>query len=160
MRVLSVLLVVPYLACSGCGKVASRTIGVMSRSAERRAAAVLARDLERDAASKAVQLQVPRRVFKYTTEADAQRIIEKGFAPATHFTSNATVGRPLTAAHAAERYGLRYGPEKRVTVTLPAGTSVKPNKVIGGAAGFGELKVEQALPADAAERIIDIPRNH
>jgi uncharacterized protein YceK len=158
MRILSVLLVVPYLACSGCGKVASRTIGVMSRSAERRAAAVLARDLERDAASKAVQLRTPRRVFRYTTEAQAQRILEKGFAPGMHFTSNAMQGRPLTAAHAAERYGLSSAPEKRFTVTLPAGTSVKSNKVIGGAAGFGELKTDHALKADAVERIVDIPR--
>lgn len=160
MRITVALLVLLSLACAGCGKVASRTVGAMSRSAERRAAAALARDLERDAASRAVQLQAPRRVFKYTTEADAQRILEKGFTPGMHFTSKARPGRPLTAAHAAERYGLSYAPEKRVTVTLPVGASVKPNKVIGGAAGFGELKVEQALPADAAERIIDVPRNH
>ena len=144
---------------TGCGKVASRTVGGMSRSAEWRAAGVLARDLERDAASRAVQLQDPRRVFKYTTKADAQRILEKGLAPGMHFTSKATPGRPLTAAHAAERYDLSYAPEKRVTVTLPARASVKLNKVIVGAAEYGELKVEQALPADRTERIIDILRN-
>lgn len=158
MRIPCVLSVVLYFACSGCGRVASRTVGAMSRSAERRAAAVLARDLERDASSSATQLQTPRRVFKYTTEADAQRILQKGFAPGTHFTSNAKPGRPLTAPHAAERYGLSYAPEKRITAMLPAGTSVKPNKVIGGGAGFGEMKTAHALGADAAERIVDIPR--
>lgn len=63
MRITVALLVLLSLACAGCGKVASRTVGAMSRSAERRAAAILARDFERDAASRAVRLQAPRRVF-------------------------------------------------------------------------------------------------
>jgi hypothetical protein len=156
MRAFLAVSILASLFCSSCGRVGSRAIGLASRSAERRAAAALGRDLERDAASKAFQLQVPRRVFKYTTEGDAKTILEKGFAPGMHFTSKVSPGRPLTPARAAERYGLDYVPEKRMTVTLPAGTSVKHNKVIGGAAGYGEFRVEQPLPAGATANITDL----
>jgi hypothetical protein len=160
IRAFIALSILGSLCCTSCERVGSRAVGVVSRSAERRAAAVLGRDLERDGASKALQLQAPRRVFKYTTEGDAQKILERGFAPGMHFTSRVNPGRPLTPAHAAERYGLEYAPAKRMAVTLPPGTIVKSNKVIGGAAGYGEVRIEQPLPPKATAGIIDLKAKH
>jgi len=156
MRAFLAVSILALLILAGCGRVGSRAVSAVSRSAERRATAVLGRDLERDAASKALELQAPRRVFKYTTEGDAKKIVEKGFVPGMHFTSKVNPGRPLTPARAAERYGLGYAPEERMTVTLPAGTSVKRNKVIGGAAGYGEVRIDQSLPADAANSVTNL----
>lgn len=157
MRFAVALIVFLGLVCTSCGEVASRTAGSISRAAERRTATALERDLARDAASRAIQVETPRRVFKYASEADARDIVEHGIKPGMHFTPNTAAGRPLTAAHAAERYGLDYAPDKRLTVTLPAGTSVKPNKVIGGAAGYGELRIEQQLPSESVRTIVDLP---
>lgn len=157
MRFGVALTVFSALVCTSCGEVASGTAKAVSRVAERRTTAVLERDLERDAASRAIQLKAPRRVFKYASETDASDIVEHGIKPGMHFTPSVAAGRPLTAAHAAERYGLGYAPDKRLTVTLPAGTTVKPNKVIGGDAGYGELRIEQQLPFEAVGKIIDVP---
>src|ERR1700690_1943681 len=117
MRRFIMLSILGGLICSGCGRVGSRAVGVASRSAERRTAVILGRDLERDSAAKAFEVRGSRRVFKYTTESGARKTLRRGFAPGTHFTSNVRRGRPLTPAHAAERYGLGYEPRKRLTVT-------------------------------------------
>ena len=37
-------------------------------------------------------------------------------------------------------FGLPYIPDRRLSVTLPEGTAVKSNKVVGGAPGYGELR--------------------
>ena len=156
MRVCVAVSVLVSVVCGGCGRVGSRAAGALSRSAERRATAALGRDLERDAASKALQLEAPRRVFKYTTEGGSQRILQEGFTAGTHFTSKVSAGRPVTRVHAAERYGLPYAPEKRMTVRLPAGTDVTLNKVIGGAAGYGEVKIKEPLAAKAVTSVKDL----
>jgi uncharacterized protein YceK len=146
MRVRFVVLIAILLSCLGCGRIAERTIGTVGRSAERRGASVLSRDLERDATSKLTRLQVPRQVFKYTTKSDAERMLAKGFPAGSHFTSGIKAGRPLRASRAAERFGLGYQPRKRLSVTLPIGSSVRFNKVVGGApGGFGEIRVERPL---------------
>jgi len=148
------------LACTGCGRIGSHVVGTISRSSERRSAAIMERDLERDSLRRALKLPAPGRVFKYTTEEDAQEIHGRGFVPGMHFTSNVKPRRPLTPAHAAVRYGLAYEPATRLAVTLPAGVAVKANKVIGGAAGYGELRIDQSLPADSIEKAIDISKKH
>ncbi len=156
MRIVLTVSLFAALLLGGCGRVGSRAVGAISRSAERRAAAVLGRDLERDAASKAIRLRASQRVFKYMTKEDSEKVLENGFRPRTHFTSHVSPGRPLSRTGAAARYGLRYEPDQRLTVTLPTGTIVKRNKVIGGAAGYGELRVEHSLPSDVVNRTTEL----
>jgi hypothetical protein len=146
------------LACLGCGRVAERAIGTVGRTAERRGAAVLSRDLERDAASKIARLRTERQVFKYATKSDAKRMIAKGFPEGSHFTSGIKPGRPLRASRAAARFGLAYEPRQRLSVTLPRGTSVRFNKVVGGAAaGVGEIRVEQPLHRSVIKKSLRLP---
>jgi len=134
---------------AGCGRVSPATIEkAVARAVERRAASVMARDLARDNASRITRLQTERRVYKYTTESQAREFERKGFPPLTHFTASEGPGRPLNGRTAQKRYGLPYTPDRRLGVTLPEGTSVKSNKVVGGAPGYGELRIEKHLPPD------------
>ena len=131
---------------AGCGRVSpGRIEKAAARAAERRAASILARDLARDNASRITRLQTERRVFKYTTESQARKFERKGFPPLTHFTASEGPGRPLSGKAAQKRYGLPYTPDRRLGVTLPEGASVKSNKVVGGAPGYGELRIEKRL---------------
>ena len=133
-------------AAVGCGRMAERALSTAGRAAERRGASLLARDFDRDAASRLARLPKARQVFKYTTNADAERMMAKGIPVGSHFTSGIKVGRPLSSSHAAERFGLNYKPRKRLSVTIPKGTGVRMNKVVGGSrGGFGEIRVEQSL---------------
>ena len=130
----------------GCGRVSPQRIEkAAARAVERRAAAVLARDLARDNASRATRLKTERRVYRYTTESQAKVVERKGFAPGTHFAASEGLGHPLSGTAARQRYGLPYTPDRRLSVTLPLGTPVKANKVIGGAPGYGELRIERSL---------------
>jgi len=132
---------------SGCGRVSpARLEKAAAAAAERRAAGILARDLARDDASRAIELGGERRVYKYTTESEARGFEREGFPPNTHFTASDGPGHPLSGSTAQKRFGLSYTPDRRLGVTLPGGTAVKPNQVIGGAPGYGELRVEQPLP--------------
>jgi len=141
------LLVYAGFLLAGCGRVSPATIKkAAARAAERRAATVMARDLARDNASRLTRLQTERRVYKYTTDSHAREFKRKGFPPLTHFTASQGPGRPLSGRTAQERYGLSYTPSRRLGVTLPVGTSVKSNKVVGGAPGYGELRIEKRLP--------------
>jgi hypothetical protein len=45
-----------------------------------------------------------------------------------------------------------------VTATLPAGTRVKTNKVLGGARGVGELKVLDPVAKDRVKAPVRLPR--
>jgi uncharacterized protein YceK len=145
---------------SGCGRVAERAIGSVGRVAEQRSAVILARDFDRDAASKLTRLPQSRRVFKYTTNADARRMMAKGIPTGSHFTTGVKPGRPLSSSSAAKRFGLGYKPGKRLSVTLPGGTGVKVNKVVGGSpGGFGEIAVEQPLRPSSVTKSIALSRH-
>lgn len=148
LRLICLLLCAGFLI-AGCGRVSpARIERAAARAAERRTASVMARDLARDNASRLTRLQTERRVYKYTTESQAREFERKGFPPHTHFTASEGPGRPLSGRTAQERYGLPYTPDRRLGVTLPEGTSVKSNKVVGGAPGYGELRIEKQLPPD------------
>jgi hypothetical protein len=139
---LCVLVVAPT---TGCGRVSQR----VGRAAAKKAASVLGRDLARDNAARTLRLGQERRVFKYMTDADTKMAQRFGFGSRTHFTPTAKPGRPLSGLEAQKRYGLGYRPARRLTVIVPRGTPVKPNKVIGGAPGYGELRVERPLPPES-----------
>ena len=144
--VVSAMLCVLLVTLSaGCGRVSER----VGRSAAKRAASVLGRDLARDTASRTVRLGREIRVFKYMTEGDKAVAQRFGFQPRTHFTPSAKPGRPLSGVAAQKRYGLPSRPDERLTVAIPKGTPVKPNKVIGGAPGYGELRIERPLPPES-----------
>lgn len=157
MRVGCVALITILLSCLGCGRIAERAIGTVGRSAQRRSVSVLSRDLERDTASKLAKLQASRQVFKYATESDANRMLAKGFPAGSHFTSGIRAGRPLRASQAAKRFGLGYQPRKRLSVTLPKGSRVRLNKVVGGApGGFGEIRVERPLRPSVIKKSVHL----
>ena len=142
------MLTVAYttILLTGCGRVSPAKLEkAAARAVERRAARVLTRDLARDNASRATRLKMERRVYRYTTESQAREVQRKGFPPQTHFTASESRGRPLSGNTAQKRYGLPYTPNRRLGVTLPEGTPVKSNKVVGGAPGYGEIRVERRL---------------
>jgi hypothetical protein len=100
----------------------------------------------RDVLTRTEGLKASRTVYRYVSAEEARLIRQRGFRSATHFTASATAGRPLTAAAAAERYGLGRAPAYRVAVEVPAGTRVKFNKTLGGEPGWGELLVMPDVP--------------
>ena len=146
------MLVCAGFLLAGCGRVSpARIEKAAARAAERRAAGVMARDLARDSTSRTTRLGAERRVYKYTTESKALIFERKGFSSGTHFTSSAGPGRPLSGKSAEQRFGLDYRPDRRLGITLPEGTQVKANKVVGGSPGYGEIRVEQPIPPGAID---------
>lgn len=113
----------------------------------------LAVDRQRDAATKAVSLAKPRTVHRYTSMEQARREAQRGLAPGTHMTANARSGPPLTAESAQRRYGLPATPSARETIRLPANTPVRPNKVLGGSPGYGEITSPERIPPAAVLRV-------
>jgi hypothetical protein len=156
------LLVCLGFLLSGCGRISSATIErAAARAAERTSAGVMARDLARDNAARITRLQSERQVYRYTTESQARQFEREGFPPHSHFTASEGPGRPLNGLTAQERYGLPYTPNRRLGVTLPEGTTLKSNKVVGGEPGYGELRVERGLPPDTirSESVLQPGRN-
>jgi len=96
-------------------------------------------------------LNAPRTVFRYVSAARARQVRMRGFDRMSHFTTRAARGRPLSAVHAQQRYGLPALPAKRLTVTLPKGTPVKTMKAHGGARGVGELVNTRQVPRTASK---------
>lgn len=113
----------------------------------------LALDRQRDVATKAVSLAKPRTVHRYTSVEQARRESQRGLEPGTHMTANARSGRPLTAESARQRYGLPATPSARETIRLPANTPVRPNKVLGGSPGYGEITSPERIPPAAVLRV-------
>ena len=144
---------VPDLNAAGVGKAVARTATrrLLGKSAGRATARVAAKtrmpaaqvmklDRLRDSQAPIRMLTKPRSVFRYTSNEQAQLYRQRGVPSGAHFTVNAGPGRPLSAAHAKERYGLPRAPTARVEAVLPRGTTVKSGKVVGGQPGYGELK--------------------
>ena len=158
---LLITLVSTTILLVGCGRVSPvRIEKAAARAAEKRAARIMARDLARDNASRATRLKMKRRVFRYSTESQVREVERKGFPPRTHFTASEGPGRPLSGRKAQERYGLLHTPDRRLSVTLPPGTPVKPNKVVGGAPGYGELRIERSLSPDTIRSESALPLGH
>lgn len=151
-RVAGTAALVAALMATGCGggerqverAVLRRFFVKEGSTAEYRA--VARRDFWRDLVTRAEELRASRTVYRYVSAEEARLIRQQGFGAATHFTAGVTPGRPLSAAAAAERYGLGRAPAYRVAVEVPAGTRVKFNKALGGEPGWGELLVMSKVP--------------
>jgi hypothetical protein len=122
------------------GKPANRAAASAAAKTRKPMPNVLKMDRSRDSKAPIKRLTQPRRVYRYTTKAQAQVYRQRGVPSGVHFTAKAGSGRPLTAARAKERYGLRRIPTARVEAVLPKGTTVKSGKAIGGKPGYGGLK--------------------
>jgi hypothetical protein len=161
---ISVTLLAAGLNSTACGPAArevertaaKRLVGKSAAKAAR--SGVVARDAWRDLFTPIRRLEKPRSVFRYMSEAEARAVGSRGVAAGRHFTATAGPGRPLGGARAAERYGLPTVPSRRVTATLPAGTRVKANKVLGGARGVGELKVLDPVAKEQVKAPVRLPR--
>ncbi len=117
---------------------------------------MLRRDVARDAATAAKPLARSRHVWRYTTRKQASREARYGLAPHRHVTAQTIRGRPPSPSTAQHRYGLPKRPQVRETWRLPAGTPVRSNKALGGAAGVGELTSSKRLPAGDLVRTIPL----
>lgn len=115
---------------------------------------VLATDLKRDSATKAVPLPIERRVFRYTTAAQAKREAKKGIRAGMHMTARAHPGRPPLAAVARRQYGLPSSPQVRMTIKLNKGFPARHNKALAGAQGRGELTSPEGVPPINISRVV------
>ncbi len=131
--------------------------GGMSRAWSRAMATALKRDAARDAATAAKPLAQPRTVWRYTSQAQAEREMRHGVPAGGHLTAGTTAGRLPSPERAQGRYGLPARPEVRQTVRLPAGHPVRSNKALGGAPGVGEMTSTQRLPPDAIRKVQPLP---
>jgi len=120
------------------------------------AAKTLRRDLLRDRASRVHSLAKNRTVFRYTTKVQARQELRRGIRPGRHMTARTTAGRPLSPVRAQRRYGLPQQPEVRETVRLPKGYPVRPNRVVGGAAGVGEVTSTKRVPSAAVVKVVPL----
>ena len=141
----------------GLAKAAFRGAARSSTRVFRRTAAkTLRRDLLRDRATHVRLLSKDRAVFRYTTRAQARQELQRGIRPGSHMTAHATAGRPLSPVQAQRRYGLLRQPEVRETIRLPQGQLVRPNRVIGGAAGVGEVTATIRVPSVAIVKVVPL----
>ena len=114
-------------------------------------------DLARDARTPLRRLPRTRVVQRFASAGKAALEKRAGIAAGTHFTANAAKGLPLSGSSAARRFGLLNPPRVRETVVLPKGFPVRPNKVVGGAGGYGELKSGERLPSRAIQGNVHLP---
>ena len=113
------------------------------RAEEKKHKEIVKKDMARDKKTKAKPLLKDRTVYRYTTKERAKIEAKKGIAPGSHVTAKGGPGRPLSAAEAKHRYGLKETPEVRESVELKKGDKVRSNRVIGGEKGTRELKTTQ-----------------
>ena len=113
----------------------------------------LVRDFERDALTPAKVLPAARTVQRYTSARQAAREARLGLSPGTHMTPGLRLGRPLSRAGAARRYGLQQNPTARETIAIPKGTPIRANKALAGKRGVGELTSSHGIPPSAIVRI-------
>lgn len=128
----------------------------VARGAATRLAKVLRGDWLRDRVTRVRPLPKGRTVFRYTTRGQARQELRQGILPGRHLTARGTPGRPLSGARAQHRYGLSQPPAVRETLRLPKGQLVRPNKVLGGAPGVGELTSPRRIPPQAITRVVPI----
>ncbi len=122
-------------------------------------ARLLQRDATRDATTAVRPLAESRKVWRYTTEAQARREARKGIEAGRHFTSGVTAGRPPNPAIARKQYGLPRDPDVRMTVRIEEGHAVRKNMALGGQRGRAEITTAEPLPPDAIRGITRLP-NH
>lgn len=161
-RMLAVLLLIVFMllceiaAAGGLLRAASRAaVRNLERQTERvtRVQQAYSRDAVRDAATPAKASQRARRVQRYTSAAEADRELRDGIPAGSHMTSNVAHGRGINGQTASERYGLTQVPQRVLTVEIPAGSTLRANKAIGGQAGRGELTSTSRIPASAVTAV-------
>jgi hypothetical protein len=118
--------------------------------------AALARDARRDAVTKAIPLNAERRVFRYTSKAQAAREVRSGVAAGSHMTARAGAGRPPLATTAQRQYGLPKAPQVRMSILLKPGMPVRHNKALAGEAGRGELTAPVVIRKEAIEKVVPL----
>jgi hypothetical protein len=148
------------LATKTVDRAATRGVGTtLASKAPRPTPMILKMDRLRDSQIPIMRLTRPRSVYRYTTSAQANTYRRNGVPSGVHFTVKAGPGRPLTSISAKERYGLPRIPTARVEVILPKGATVKAGKVIGGQAGYGELKTyRRPLPPSTVQAVVPIQK--
>jgi hypothetical protein len=98
----------------------------------------------------------PRAVFRFTTRDKALNELRQGIAPNHHMTAYAGPGRPLSADSAMRRFGLPIKPQVRETIIIPSRQPIRLNKVVGGAAGVGEVTSTRRLPPEVIRRLVPL----
>jgi len=143
------------------GVVSKRAAQRLAAAASSRARSLLLRDRARDAATRVFRLPRSRTVFRYTSGKEAVREVRAGVVgKGRHFTARILPGRPLTAIHAQQRFGLARAPAARLTIRLPKGMPVRLNKTLGGSPGVGEITNTRALPPSAVRRVVRLRLSH
>jgi hypothetical protein len=123
------------------------------KAEEKKYKEILQKDLDRDRKTKPAPLTRDRTVFRYTSKEQAKIEVKKGIPPGSHMTATGGAGRPLSAAEAKRRYGLKKTPEARLTVPLKKGDNVRSNRAYGGEKGRGELTAAQREKATKSIRL-------
>jgi hypothetical protein len=152
MLVLTFMLICELAEAGGIFRAAVRaTTRGAEKQAERttRIEQAYARDAIRDAATPAKSAPTVRRVQRYTSTAQAEREAREGISAGSHMTPNVARGRGISSDTAQARYGLAEKPEQVMTIEIPAGTPLRSNKALGGAAGRGEVIATTPIPATA-----------
>jgi hypothetical protein len=145
-------------AAAGLGKAAIRgsekTLGRVLRRPAYRAKAF---DFKRDRTAPLSVLKRGRTVDRYTRSSRAATEIKRGIPANRHMTSLAT-RKPLTATNAKLRLGLPTKPNVVERITLPKGTQLHFNKVVGGKPGYGEITVPSRLPKSSISKVLRLHR--
>jgi hypothetical protein len=159
----TVLLIGLAGAFCGCGRAAASVeraalsrAAVAGESREATLRSVFLKDTLRDRGTAVSVLRRPRTVFRYAAEEEVIVAQRNGIAAGRHFTSRAGAGRPLSIRSASNTFGLLRQPSYRMTVTLPRGTSVKFNRVLGGRPGLGEIVNVRPLPKSNLDRVLPL----
>lgn len=128
----------------------------VARGVATRFTKVLRGDWLRDRVTRVRPLPKGRTVFRYTPRAQARQELRQGILPGRHLTARGTPGRPLSGVQAQRRLGLPQPPAVRETIRLPKGQPVRPNKVLGGAPGVGEITSPSRIPSAAITRVVPL----
>jgi hypothetical protein len=158
MRKLMVVLLLGFVLVPEfvCGAPLGRAV---ARAASRRA--LRARILRLDALRHRVPvrpLPQPRTVHRWTTWTQAQRELREGIAPGSHMTAIARRGRPMSAQHAKQYYGLLHKPSARETIQLPKGFPVRHSHATNAERGVRELTSPKRGPSQAIKKVVSVPR--
>jgi hypothetical protein len=147
----------PYCSiAAGLGKAVVRGGGKsVARSLRRPIYRPKAFDLRRDRITPLRTLKQERTVDRYTRSATALTELKRGISPNRHMTSIST-RRPLTASSAKLRLGLPTKPDVVERITVPKGTPLHFNKVVGGKPGYGEITAPSRLPSSSIRRVIKL----
>ncbi|MEM2001035.1 MAG: hypothetical protein QXT77_00115 [Candidatus Methanomethylicaceae archaeon] len=155
LLILAVAALPPKVGARQLGKAVARGAARSAGRVFRRVSItkILRRDLQLHRRTPLRPLARPRRVFRYTSLAQARREVRKGILRGRHMTARARPGRPLTAAHAQQRFALPRKPRVRMTIQLPQGLPVRVNRVSGASRSW-ELTAGKRIRQTAIKKIV------